>query len=73
MKKSKKNEKKYSNNSDLDIKEPIPTPKPISSEDQKVVDMINSGHYNLNQIAGMLRIPLQRINQINDERRKTNS
>lgn len=62
---------------------PVPTPEPTSTPERrmynrraiqadidkvkKVKQMLASGHYNLNQIAGGLMIPLERVKQIQQD------
>ena len=60
--------------------EPSPTPerrminrKAIQAEidiDKKIRALLEKNAYNLNQIAGMLMVPLERVKKVNHERRK---
>ena len=68
---------------------PVPTPEPTSTPerrmynrraiqaeidiDKKIRALLEKNAYNLNQIAGMLMVPLERVKKVNHERRKTNT
>ncbi len=84
MKKSKKAEKKPYSSKELDISEPIATPKverkminrrAIQAEidiDKDIRRLLRMGYYNYNQIASMIKgANLERVKQVDNERRKT--
>ena len=41
--------------------------------DKKIRALLEKNAYNLNQIAGMLMVHLERVKKVNHERRKTNT
>lgn len=75
MKKSKTRGKKASNSKDLDIKVekkyPMINRKEVQAEldkDKNIRRLLDVGAYNLNQIAGMLMLPLERVKKVKNER-----
>lgn len=84
MKKSKKKEKKAYSKPELDIKKimvidasdvdkkyPMINRKATQAkidEDKKIKALLDKDVYNLNQIAAMLMIPLEKVKKVNNER-----
>lgn len=58
---------------DVDKKYPMIDRKATQKEidiDKKIKEMLATGHYNLNQIAGMLKgVNLERVKKVNNERK----
>ncbi len=58
---------------DVDKKYPMIDRKATQKEidiDKKIREMLATGHYNLNQIAGMLKgVNLERVKKVNNERK----